>query len=108
MKYRALKTMVIAGAVFMAVPAFGADYSGYSLQELSQMRGTMMDKSPEEKAAFKDAWRTRMQNATGEERAQYARCKGKGHHYGYGQSGGQGSGNCDGSGKGHGHGKGHK
>ncbi len=100
MKSQILSTLAVAGLLFLAVPVFAADYSSYSLQELSQMRGTMMEKSQEEKAAFRNAWRDKMQKATAEERSLYARGRGKG--------GCNGSGNCNGSGSGHGHGWGHK
>lgn len=110
MKLSTFKTVLIAGALLLAVPALAADYSSYSMQELSQMRGTMMDKSQEEKDAFRNAWRQKMRNATPEERAEYSRSRGKGHDKGqgmghhYGQQGNGGNGNCGHSGKGKGHG----
>lgn len=112
MKLATFKTALIAGALLLAVPALAADYSSYSMQELSQMRGTMMDKSQEEKEAFRNAWRQKMQNATPEERAEYSSSRGKGQGYGqgqgmghhYGQQGNCGNGNCGHSG----HGKGHR
>lgn len=104
-------------ALFVAGPVMATDYSSYTLQELSQMRGSMMDKSQEERNAFRDAWRQKMQEASPEERAQYSRGwgsrgsgnSGQGHHYGQGQwgQGAGGSGGCC-SGSGNGHGRGHR
>ncbi len=109
MKSITLRTVLAAGALFIAIPALAADYSSYSLQELSQMRGTMMDKSQEEREAFRNAWMEKMRNATPEERSLYSGAQGKGHKYGQmhsnGQSGFGGAGNCDGSGHGHRHGR---
>lgn len=106
MKHGTFKTALIAGALLLAVPALAADYSNYSMQELSQMRGKMMDKSQEEKDAFRNAWRQKMQNATPEERAKNSRGRGQrmGHHYG--QQGNCGNGNCGQSDYGKGHRKG--
>jgi len=104
MPSRTFKTLAAAGALLLAAAAFAADYSGYSLQELSRMRGTMMNRSLEEREAFRNAWREKVRNASPEERSQYAKCRGKGR--GNGQYGGGSNADCDGSG--HGHGYGHK
>ncbi len=113
MKQLTIRTLAVAGALCLAIPAFATDYTGYSLQQLSQMRGTMMHKSQADREAFRNAWREKMKAATPGERTAFAHGGGNGRGYGYGMyhsngNGCLGSGNCDGSGKGHGHGHGRR
>ncbi|MFW5837459.1 MAG: hypothetical protein ACOCVM_05580 [Desulfovibrionaceae bacterium] len=59
-------------AALSAGPALAAeDYSSYSTEELSEMRGTLRSASDEDRAAFQDEWTRRTQSMTPEERRQY-------------------------------------
>ncbi len=110
MKAKTLKTIIAAGAILFATSAFAAtDYSSYSLQDLAKMRGTMMQKSQEERDAFRAAWQEKMRNATPEERQTYMRGRGRGNCDGSGMQNGSCQNNGSGRGQGyeHGHGRGH-
>ena len=63
----------ILGFALLALgsPAFGADYSSYSTEELSQMRGTLYNASQEEREAFRAEWQKRLQEMTPDERRTY-------------------------------------
>ncbi len=107
------KTIVLAGLLILPSYCFATDYSDYSLEELSQMRGTMQNASDNDRNAFRDAWRTKMRNASPEERESMGG-NGRKHGNRYGDGSGKGygmengSGQCDGSGKGHGNGRGRR
>jgi len=108
MKKGTIMAMATVAILAVSAPAMAVtDYSSYSLQELAQMRGTMSDKSLEERQAFRDAWRAKIQNASPEERATYMRGKGYGARGSYNNNNsykGQGNGTCNGSGRGMGKG----
>jgi hypothetical protein len=81
-----------AGIIFLAggvTVVTAADYSGYSTEDLAAMRGTLSNASDEERAAFRDEWRSRMQSLPVDQRQQYT---------GTGAGGGNRSGPRDGSG----------
>lgn len=92
----------IIGAVLtlglLTIPAWGADYGGYSPEELAAMRGTMRNASAQERNAFRQEWQKRIRSMTQEERQQYmgrpANAPGGGSGYGYGQGRGRGQGIC--------------
>ena len=67
-----LKTIGIIGLVFTLavaiIPAWGADFSTCTNEELASMRGTMRDASAEDRAAFRKEWQNRLQSMTVEER----------------------------------------
>jgi len=113
MKKETIMAIAIGAALTVTSPVMAVtDYSSYTLQELAQMRGTMVNKSLEERQAFRDAWRAKMQSASPEERASYAKGKRRGSSRGYaGNSNaykGQGNGTCNGSGQGMGKGHGRR
>jgi len=58
-------------ALLFAVSAFGADYSAYSTEELSKMRGTLYNASTEEREAFRTEWQKRLQEMTPDQRRSY-------------------------------------
>ena len=62
---------LIAAAVFVTSLAFAADYSGYSNEELSKMRGTLQNATEQERQQFRSEWQSRLQNMTQEERQLY-------------------------------------
>ena len=102
MKPKTFITVLAVAALFLSAAAFAADYSNYSLKELSHMRCNMMNMSQEDRNAFRTAWRQKMQDASAQERQKYAWRKGncKGMH---------GNGDCNGcksTGR-HGHGHHH-
>jgi hypothetical protein len=110
MKKNMTTIIILAGLLFLPAYGFATDYSRYTLEELSQMRGTMQNASDEDRSAFRDAWRAKMQNASAEDR-QSMRGNGRKQGNRYGNDSGKGygmengGGRCDGSGKGHGRGK---
>ncbi len=107
MRTKTLKTIIATGAIIFATSAFAVtDYSKYSLQELAQMRGTMMQKSQEERDAFRAAWQEKMRNATPEERQTYMRGRGRGNCNGSGMQSGSYSTNSTRRGQGYGRGYG--
>ena len=75
--------------------AQAADYHSLSNQELSQLRGTMYNKSQEERDAFRAEWQLRIDQMTEEEKANY-----------FGSGSGRGQGNRSGNGLGDGTGRG--
>ena len=79
----------------MLTVAQAADYQSMSTQELSQLRGTMYDKSQEERDAFRAEWQLRINQMTEEEKESYL-----------GSGGGRGQGNRSGTGLGDGTGRG--
>lgn len=92
-----------AGLMAFSIPAFSADYTKMSLEEMAQLRTQMRTASQEERAEFQKAWREKMQNASPEERQLYS--KGR---MGQAQAGTP-KGTCDGTGpKGHAYKKGAK
>ncbi len=112
-----------AGVLIFSIPAFSADYSSMSLQEMAEMRTQMRSASPEERQEFQQAWREKMRNATAEEKRQFGRAMGqgratakgtcdgtgpKGHAYKGGNPMGSGSGSGSGFHHGRGHGRGHR
>lgn len=109
--------MALAGVVAMlalaVIPAWGADYSGYSNEELAAKRGTLRDASDEERAAFRSEWQKRYQSMSDEERQKYggrtanAPADGKGYR-GNAGAGDSGAGWRKGQGGGAGGGKGNR
>lgn len=108
------KLGIIAGTlllVLLAGYAWGAtDYASMSTEELSALRGTMYNKTQEERNAFRDEWMKRVQEMTQEEREQYLSSGpgnggGRGNGTGLGNGTGQGGGNGQGNGGGYGKGK---
>ncbi len=80
---------------------FATDFSKYSTEELSNMRGTMQNATVEERNAFRTEWQKRIQNMSQEERQKYLGSpSSSGSQYGTGQK--------QGGGKGRGMGKGRK
>jgi hypothetical protein len=90
-----LRLMIMAGILIAPSYLMAADYSTYTTEQLSEMRGTMQNATAEERNAFRNEWQSRMQAATPEERAAMRNSNGQGKRYG------SGNGTCDGSGKGH-------
>ncbi|GBC61363.1 hypothetical protein DENIS_2323 [Desulfonema ishimotonii] len=58
--------------VMLALPAWAADYSAMSTEELAALRGTLCDVSAEEREAFHQEWLSRLSQMTPEERQEYA------------------------------------
>lgn len=98
-----------------ALPALAVnDYSQYTTEQLSQMRGTMQNNNAAEHEAFRNEWQKRVQNMTQEERQQYfgrpadsgsnsnwpSRGGGYGQSMGSGMGGGMGRGGMGGGGGG--------
>ena len=92
-----LTTLVI---LTMLTVAQAADYESMSTQELSQLRGTMYNKSDEERDAFRSVWQQRINRMSEEEKAKYL-----GSGSGRGQGNRSGTGLGDGTGKGRGNGQ---
>lgn len=91
-----LTTLVI---LTMLTVAQAADYESMSTQELSQLRGTMYNKSDEERDAFRSVWQQRINRMSEEEKAKYL-----GSGSGRGQGNRSGTGLGDGTGRGRGNG----
>ena len=112
--------VTLFGALLIASPVIGADYSSMTNEQLSALRGTFGTASPEEHAAFQQEWQSRLQEMTPAERQQYAGKpenapqNGSGNQYGgrtpsggsYGEGSGAGSGSGYGGGSGSGGGGG--
>ena len=54
-----------------AASALATDYSSYSMDELSKMRGTMRDLPAEERNQFRNEWQKRINEMPVEERSKY-------------------------------------
>jgi uncharacterized protein (DUF2236 family) len=68
-----LGATIIAMAMMLGGVAYAVtDYSSYSTEELSRIRGTLQSASPEERDAFRKEWQSRMQQMSPEERIRYA------------------------------------
>ncbi len=70
------KLMIIGIAVIAAITmttgsAYSDDYSRYSTDELSHMRGPMQNATEEERESFRHEWQERTRNMTQEERQEY-------------------------------------
>jgi len=108
MKKAIVKSIIVSGMLALALPAFAADYSGYSAEELAAMRGNMRKATTQEREAFRNAWRDKTQSLSPEDRrslkATNSNRYGSGNKYGSGSGGGSkrggGSGSCDGTGRG--------
>jgi len=92
-----LTTLVV---LTMFTVAQAADYESMSTQELSQLRGTMSNKSQEERDAFRTIWQQRINQMSEEEKANYL-----GSGSGRGQGNRSGTGLGDGTGRGRGNGQ---
>jgi hypothetical protein len=70
---KTMKKAIIATCclVLLAVSAWAVDYSSMSTDDLSKMRGTMYNASPEEWSAFHAEWHKRLGQMTTEQRQQY-------------------------------------
>ncbi len=70
---KTMKKTVIAACclVMMAVTAWAVDYSSMSTDDLSKLRGTMYNASPEDWSAFHAEWHKRLGQMTTEQRQQY-------------------------------------
>jgi hypothetical protein len=84
MKILLTLTMAVA-MMFTANNVFASDYSHYSTEELSKMRGTMQNATAEERESFRTEWQERTRNMTQQERQEYMGMKsGKGAKSGQG------------------------
>jgi hypothetical protein len=70
MKILLTLTMAVA-MMFTANNVFASDYSHYSTEELSKMRGTMQNATAEERESFRTEWQERTRNMTQQERQEY-------------------------------------
>ncbi len=52
---------LLAAGLMIGTAAIAADYSSYTTEELSAMRGTLRNASAEERNAFRQEWQSRMQ-----------------------------------------------
>jgi hypothetical protein len=97
--------VALASAVLLTAGSIlAADYSQYSTEELSKMRGTMQNVSEQERETFRMEWQKRIQNMTQEEREKYMgrpedagqgnmmKQRGMNQDRGYGMGGGKGMG----------------
>ncbi len=71
MRFKKFTSGILLAIFFTATTVLAVDYSKYSLDELYKIRPTVMEKSSEEQQAFWQAWRTKMQQATPQERMKY-------------------------------------
>lgn len=92
-----LTTLVV---LTMLTVAQAADYESMSTQELSQLRGTMYNKSQDDRDAFRTEWQLRINQMSEEEKANYS-----GSGSGRGQGNRSGTGLGDGNGRGRGNGQ---
>lgn len=92
-----LTTLVV---LTLLTVAQAADYESMSTRELSQLRGTMYNKSDEERDAFRSVWQQRINRMSEEEKAKYL-----GSGSGRGQGNRSGTGLGDGTGRGRGNGQ---
>jgi len=90
---------LLASVLFLGGTVWATtDYSQYTTEELSKMRGTMRNASEEEREAFREEWQKRMQQMSPEERQKYvgppanAPRDGQGYRYGQGKGRGHGRG----------------
>ncbi len=103
---------LLASALMIGTSALAVDYSQYSTEELSKMRGTLRNATEEEREAFRAEWQKRMREMSPEERMKYvgppdnATRDGQGYQYGRGKGRGQGQGMGQGQGQGMGRGMG--
>ncbi|BCO08277.1 hypothetical protein GF1_06530 [Desulfolithobacter dissulfuricans] len=64
--------LVGLGIIMLSGPAWAVtDYSSMSTDELAGLQGTMRQTTVEERNAFRDEWRSRLQQMSPEERQQY-------------------------------------
>jgi hypothetical protein len=105
MKKTVSRTLIaLLAAGMLSFPAFAADYSAMSNEELSALRGTMRTATDQERDAFRQEWQKRVHAMTPEEAESYrgrpanAAADGQG----YRSSNTTRSGSCDGSGQGRG------
>ena len=112
---RRILVILFLALAILAGNAFAEDYSQYTTEELSDMRGTLQNASEEERDAFRDEWQERLQDMTSEERQKYTgrpdnaqshpgagRMQGRGNAQdrgGYGKGMGRGSGRGFGKGR---------
>lgn len=98
--------IVLLAAGLLSVPAFAADYSAMSNDELSALRGTMRTATEQDRDTFRQEWRKRMQSMTPEEAERYRgrpnNAPADGQGYRSSNSSSTGKGNCGGTGKGRG------
>jgi len=68
--------VVLVAAVILAVsfsfPVFAADYSNYSTEELSAMRGTMASATEAERQSFRSEWQQRVRSMSVADRQRYS------------------------------------
>ncbi len=93
---RKIAPVGVLAAALVAGPALAADFTGYTTEELLQMRQENQI-STEDREAFRSELRSRMQAMTPEERSSMQQ------EYGFGRGSGQGG---DGQGMGRGRGRG--
>lgn len=100
---------ITLGIGLLTAPAFAVtDYSQMDTATMNEMRGTMRDASQEERDAFRNEWRSRLNNMEQAERQNYsgrpanAAGDGSGNRYGGGGSMGSGGGMGGGGGMGRG------
>ena len=70
-----MKGIILAGLVIAMIvavgSAFATDFRQYSTEELINLRGTMKDATDEEREAFRNEMRARVQNMSDEERQEF-------------------------------------
>jgi len=67
---KTLYTVLLAAMIVS--PAWAVtDYSGMTTEELSQLRGTLRNATPEEREAFRSVWQERVRNMSTEEMQRY-------------------------------------
>lgn len=72
MKPKGLKLAgLVVGMTLCAASAWATDYSGYSTDELAQMRGTMREVSEQDRSQFQQEWQKRINEMPAEERAKH-------------------------------------
>ena len=110
-RYVVLVAVVIL-AVSFSFPVLAADYSSYSTEELSAMRGTLSSATEEERQSFRDEWQQRVKSMSVDERQQYvgrpAHASGNGRGYKHGCVSSSDSQNHSGNQKRKGHGYGRR
>ncbi len=70
-KYLRITVFVAAVLALSAGLAFSADYQSMTNEELSAIRGTLGNVTPEEREAFHSEWTTRLDQMTPAEKEQY-------------------------------------
>ena len=109
---------LLAAGLLVGTSALAVDYSSYSTEELSAMRGTLRNASAEERNAFRQEWQSRMQSRSTLQRDAVKSQSQRRYRYGsgsqsvsgngnmmYGSGSRQGGGHRYGGGKGHGGGR---